>query len=94
MFTARQSEQHLTEVDKGNLLIQAITDPAARQRAEQFVANHASFDIGSALVRDKYENPKILFGHQYESALKSDHYKDNRDDLIVFNLESTSPSGA
>ena len=83
MFTARlENEQHLTVADKGNFLIQAITDPAAHQRAEQFIANHASFDVGSALVRDEYENPKILFGHHYESALKPDHYKDNRDDRI------------
>ena len=87
MFIARlENEQHLTEADKGNLLIQAITDPAARRRAEQFIANHASFDVGSALVRDEYENPKILFGHHYESALKPDHYKDNRDDLIRLQL--------
>ena len=68
------NEQHLTEADKGNLLNQAITYPAAHRRAEQFIANYASFNVGSALVRDEYENPKILFGHHYESALKPDHY--------------------
>ena len=32
MFTARlENEQDLTEADKGNLLIQAITDPTARR---------------------------------------------------------------
>ena len=87
MFTAwLENEQHLTEADKGNLLIQAITDPAARQRAEQFIANDASFDVGSALMRDEYENPKILFSHHYESALKPDHYKDNRDDIIHLHI--------
>ena len=60
MFTAwLENEQHLSEAGKGNLLIQAITDPAARRRAEQFIANHASFDVGSA-VRDEYENSKIF----------------------------------
>ena len=87
MFTAwLEKEQYQTKVDKGNLLIQAITNPASHRRAEQFIANHASFDVGSELVRDEYKNPKILFGHHYESAFKPDHYKNNKDDLIHLQL--------
>ena len=87
MFSGRlENEPHLTDADKGNLLVQAITDPAARRRAEQLIANHASLDVGSGLVRDEYENLKILYGHHFESAFKPDLYKDNRDDLIRLQL--------
>ena len=72
MFSARLgNELHLTDADKGNLLVQAITDPAARRRAEQLIANHASFDVGSGLIRDEYENPKILYGHHFRVSVQT-----------------------
>ena len=87
MFSARlENEPHLTDADKGNLLVQAITDPAARRRAEQLITNYASFDVGSGLVRDEYENAKNLYGHHFESAFKPDVYKDNGDNFIRLQL--------
>ncbi len=82
MFNARlKLEPHLTDMDKGTLLVEAITEPEAHRRAEAAVANSATFAESSTKIRAEYECPKTLFRHHYETAFRSDHFKDTREDI-------------
>ena len=74
-------ETGLTDADKGCLLLEAMVELKARERAEAALAHTRSYDEAIVSLRDYYENNRLLFSHHFDVLTQTEVFKDTVEDL-------------
>ena len=70
-----------TDADKGCLLLQAMVELKARERAEAALIHTSSYDEAIVSLRDYYENNRLLFSHHFDILAQTELFKDTVEDL-------------
>ena len=82
LFTSRlDKEPGLTDADKSCLLVEAMADTKARQRAEAAIAHTTTYNDAVTALKKYYEDNRLLFGHHYDELHQVDNFKDTVEDL-------------
>ena len=82
LFDSRlKKEPGLTDADKGCLLVEAMADSKARQRAEAALAHTDCFERAVQALKKYYEDDRLLFTHHFDELSQQDTIKDSVEDL-------------
>jgi len=68
-------------VDKGCLLVEAIGESKAKQRAEAALVHTDTFAKAVRSLKRHYEDDQLLFSHHFEELSQSGHIKNSVEDL-------------
>ena len=71
----------LTDADKGCLLLEAMVELKARERAEAALTHTSSYDEAIVSLQDYYENNRLLFSHHFDVLTQTEVFKDTVDHL-------------
>ena len=82
LFCSRlEKEPGLTDTDKGCLLVEAMADIKARQRAEAALAHTDTFDKAVLALKRHYEDDRLLFIHHFDELTQQDTVKETVEDI-------------
>ena len=76
-----KKEPGLTDADKGCLLVEAMADSKARQRAEATLAHIDCFERALQALKKYYEDDRLLFTHHFDKLSQQDTIKESVKDL-------------
>ena len=74
-------DPELTDADKGCMLVEAMADTKARQRAEAALAHTSSYDEAMDSLRKHYEDNQLMFRYHYNELHQADSIKDSVKEL-------------
>ena len=69
-------------MDKACLLVEAMLEPADRQRAENALAHSTSYKDAVKVLKAHYEDHRLLFRLHYDEFYQQDTIKDTMEDLL------------
>ena len=77
LFASRlDKEPGLTNADKSCLLVEAMADDKARQRAEAAIAHTTTYEEAVKILKRHYEDNRLLFCRHYNELHQRDTFKD------------------
>ena len=74
-------EPRLTDANKSSLLVEAMADTKARQRAEAAIAHITAYNDTVIALKKHYDYNHLPFGHHYDELHQVDNFKDTVENL-------------
>ena len=85
-----ERELDLSDADKSCLLLNAFVNPESKSLAQGAIGCPKTFDEALVIIREHYENNRILFRHHYESFHQAEHFSCKVEDTVKFKTKITT----
>ena len=83
-------EPDLSDADKSCLLLNTFVNPESTSLAQGAIGSTKTFEEALIIIREHYENNRILFRHHYESFHQAERFSCKVEDIVKLKTKITT----